>query len=261
MGNIIIEILRFSFFIEGKKILKDISVAVRKGEHISIVGPNGAGKSTLLKCLGRIYKGGSGYIRIAGQPIDKYRQKELAREVSYIPQADGSNSPFTVYEFVTMGRYPYMSLFPTPSKKDRDAVYNALAMTGTLDLADRFINTLSGGERQKVFIAAAFVQGAKILLLDEPTTFLDPKHEADVNRLLTRVNREHGVTILSVTHDINRAVLASTRVLALKKGTVVFFGHGENLMDNRLLQKIYGRPFQFMKHPKTGNTIIAPEVS
>ncbi len=260
MENTIIEIVRFSFSISNKAILKDISLNVKEGEYISIVGPNGAGKTTLLKCLDRIHKGGSGDIRIAGKPLDKYSQKELARKLSYVPQADGRISPFTVYEFVMMGRYPHLSPFYSPGQEDKDAVHDALAMTGISEFAERFLSTLSGGERQKVFIAAALAQGAKVLLLDEPTTFLDPKHEADVHRLLARANRECGVTVVSVTHDINSAVLTSRRVLALKDGAVAFCGCADKFMNNEILQKIYEKSFLFVKHPRTGKTIVAPEV-
>ncbi len=260
MENTIIEIVRFSFSISSKAILKDISLTVKEGEYISIVGPNGAGKTTLLKCLDRIHKGGGGDIKIAGKPLDKYSQKELARQVSYVPQADGRISPFTVYEFVMMGRYPYLSPFSSPGEEDEDAVHDALAMTGISEFAERFLSTLSGGERQKVFIAAALAQGAKVLLLDEPTTFLDPKHEADVHRLLARANRERGITIVSVTHDINSAVLMSRRVLALKDGAVAFCGCADKFMNNEILQKIYEKSFLFVKHPRTGKTIVAPEM-
>lgn len=260
MENTIIEIVRFSFSISSKAILKDISLNVKEGEYISIVGPNGAGKTTLLKCLDRIHKGGSGDIRIAGKPLDKYSQKELARKVSYVPQADGRISPFTVYEFVMMGRYPHLSPFSSPGKEDKDAVYDALTITGILEFAERFLRTLSGGERQKVFIAAALAQGAKVLLLDEPTTFLDPKHQADVHRLLERANRELGFTVVSVTHDINSAVLTSRRILALKNGAVAFCDFADKFMNNEILQKIYEKPFLFVKHPQTGKTIVAPEV-
>ena len=260
MGNAIIEIMRFSFSIDGKEILKNISLSVKEGEYISIVGPNGAGKTTLLKCLDRIYKGGDGDIKIAGKPLDKYSQKELAGQVSYVPQADGRIVPFTVHEFVMMGRYPYLSPFSSVSEKDEVVVRDALAMTGTLEFAERFLSTLSGGERQKVFIAAALAQGAKVLLLDEPTTFLDPKHEADVHRLLARANREGGVTVVSVTHDINSAVVTSRRILALKDGAVAFCGPAEEFMNNEILQNVYDKPFMFVKHPRDGKAIVAPEV-
>lgn len=260
MENTIIEILKFSFSINNKAILKDISFSVKEGEYISIVGPNGAGKTTLLKCLDRIYKGGSGDIRIAGKPLGKYSQKELAQKLSYVPQADGRILPFTVYEFVMMGRYPHLNPFSSPGKRDEDAVRNALEITGISEFSERLLPTLSGGERQKVFIAAALAQGAKVLLLDEPTTFLDPKHQTDVHRLLEHANREHGFTVLSVTHDINNAILTSRRILALKDGAVVFCGLADKFMNNEILNKIYEKSFLFVKHPQTDKTVTVPEV-
>jgi len=258
--NTIIEIKNFSFSINGKEILKNISLTIIKGEYISIVGPNGAGKTTLLKCLDRIHKGGIGDIKIAGKPIDKYSQKKLAQHVSYVPQADGNIPPFTVHEFVMMGRYPYMTPFSSVNNKDEEMVQEALSITDTFKFSKRFLSELSGGERQKVFIAAALVQEAEILLLDEPTTFLDPKHEADIHRLLAHVNREKGITIVSITHDINSAVMTSRRILALKNGITAFCGPAEDFINNDTLQRIYEKQFVFMKHPKTEKNIIAPEV-
>ena len=259
MGDPIVEIARFSFFMGGKEILRDISFSVREGEYVSIIGPNGAGKTTLLKCMIRVYKGGKGDIRIFGKALNEYDQRELAGLVSYVPQADGRIVPFTVREFVMMGRYPYLSPFSSVSAEDEKAVCDALAMTGMSEFAERLVGTLSGGERQKVFIAAALAQSARILLLDEPTTFLDPKHEAEIRALLARANSERGVTVVSVTHDINDAVLTSRRVLALRNGSVAFWGPAEKLMDNDVLQRVYEKSFQFLKHPATGRTIVAPE--
>jgi iron complex transport system ATP-binding protein len=259
MAMPIIEMTRFSFSIAGKEILSDISFAVSEGEYISIVGPNGAGKTTLLKCLSRIHRGGCGDIKIAGRSLKKYSQRELALQVSYVPQADGRNSPFTVYEFVMMGRYPYFSPFSSPSAADKNAVRDSLAITGTSEFEERYLRTLSGGERQKIFIAAALAQRARILLLDEPTTFLDPKHEADIYGLLARVNRERHVTVISVTHDINSAVLTSRTVMALKDGAVAFCGPAEEFMNNDILQEVYDKAFALVKHPLHGRTIVAPE--
>jgi len=260
MANSIIEMSSFSLKIGGRTVLNEISLEIEEGQYVAIVGQNGAGKTTLLKCLNRIHTGGSGEIRIAGRLLGQYSQKKLAQLVSYVPQADGRSAPFTVYEFVMMGRYPYLNAFSSPSEKDVAAVHDALALTGTSEFAERLLGTLSGGERQKVFIAAALAQEAKILLLDEPTTFLDPKHEADVQRLLARANRERAVTIISVTHDINSAVLTSQRILALKNGEVAFWGGVEELMDNETLERIYEKSFLFGRHPRTGQTIVTQEV-
>jgi len=261
MTSPLIEVSRYSFSLGGKKILREISLVVTKGEYLSIIGPNGSGKTTLLRCLDRIYRGGEGSIRIGGRPLASLRQRELARRVSYVPQVEGRNFPFTVIEFVRMGRYPYLSPFSSLSERDEEAVRDALDRTGTAELAHRFLRTLSGGECQKVFIAAALAQGAEVILLDEPTTFLDPRHEADIHRLLARANRDRGVTIITATHDINSAVLWSRRILALKNGAVHFCGSPEEVMDKEILQGIYETSFLLVKHPRTGTFIVAPEMA
>ncbi len=260
MKNVIIKADAYSFGIGGKSILSDISFDVYTGEYVSIVGPNGAGKTTLLKCISRIHRGGSGNISVAGRDLKRYSQKELALQLSYVPQAEGRYAPFTVYEFVMMGRYPYLSPFSPPNTADIEAVNEAMALTGTSQFSERLLGTLSGGERQKVFIAAALAQKSNVLLLDEPTTFLDPKHESEIYELLAEINRQRGVTVVSVTHDINSAVLTSQKVLALKAGMVAFYGATESFMQEDVLKKIYDKSFSLMQHPKYNRIIIAPEV-
>ena len=254
-----IEIKNYSFSMGNNAILKNVSLSVNEGDYLSIIGPNGAGKTTLLKCLMRIYTGGTGNISLAGKTLDSYIQKDLARLVSYVPQSDGRNMNFKVYEFVMMGRYPYLSPFTSVSKEDKKAVTEALALTETELLSDRYINTLSGGERQNVFIAAAIAQGSRVLLLDEPTTFLDPKHETDIHMTLKRVNHNFGITIVSVTHNINNAILLSNSIIVLKNGSVAFSGKPADVMNNDVLQRIYDKSFLFVNHPETGQPVIVPE--
>lgn len=259
MKKSLIEIKDFSFAYAGERILKGVSLNVCEGEYISIIGPNGAGKTTLLKCLIRILKGGEGIIRLDGRLLAEYGQKELAKLVSYVPQGDGGGALFTVAEYVLMGRYPYLSPFTTFSAEDRRAAEKALGLTGTAHLAQRGLNTLSGGERQRVSIASALTQGSRIMLLDEPTTFLDPRHESDVLNIIKKVNHNFGITVVSVTHDINHAALHSDRIVSLKNGTVMFDGQAGDIMDNRVLEKIYDKRFNFVKHPENGSLIIVPE--
>lgn len=255
-----IEVHGFSFSIEKKPILRDVAFSVMQGEYLSVVGPNGAGKTTLLKCLDRILVGGEGEIVVFGRPLTQYRQKHLARRLSYVPQADGRVFPFTVEQFVLMGRYPYLSPFTSVSKSDREAVCNALAVTHTAEFADRLLDTLSGGERQKVYIAAALAQGADVLLLDEPTTFLDYRHQAEIRDLLARVHAA-GTTIVTVTHDANRAALDSDRIVALREGTVVFRGAPAELMTAGVLERIYGTKLLLVDHPGTALPVIVPSTA
>ena len=256
----VIRVDHFSFRIGGKEILRDVSFSVRRGQYVAIVGPNGAGKTTLIKCLDRLLTGGTGRIEICGRPLAEYRQRELARRVSYVPQADGRVSPFTVEQFVLMGRYPYLSPFSAVSREDRRAVRESMELTATSQFADRLLETLSGGERQNVYIAAALAQGAEILLLDEPTAFLVYRHEADILGLLARVNRHSGVTIVTVTHDVNHAALQSDRIVALCEGEVVFRGPAGEIMKPEVLRRIYGAEFLLVDHPQTHLPVIVPHL-
>jgi iron complex transport system ATP-binding protein len=258
--TIAVEVRDFSFRLGKKEILRDVSFQVRAGQYVSIVGPNGAGKTTLLKCLDRICTGGTGRIEIFNRPLQGYRQKELARRLSYVPQADGRVFPFTVEQFVLMGRYPYLSPFSTVRHDDREAVRRAMEQTGTSELSQRVLDTLSGGERQKVYIAAALAQGADVLLLDEPTTFLDYRHQAEVRELLATANRQAGVTVVAVTHDVNRAVLESDRIVALREGRVVFAGSPAEIMQVDVLESIYGVRVLLADHPGASIPMIVPQV-
>ncbi|MFH1999230.1 MAG: ABC transporter ATP-binding protein [Planctomycetota bacterium] len=259
MSRAAIEVQNFSYRIRNVPILRNITFEVPENGFLSIVGPNGAGKTTLLKCLNRIYTGGEGRIRIHGNDLSTYPQKALAQRIAYVPQANGRQLPFTVFEFALLARYPYLSPFSAARKEDRQAVHDALALTDMKSFAERPLNTLSGGEQQKVFITAALAQQAGIMLLDEPTTFLDPLHQADIFRILKRINAEAGATIVMVTHDINSAVLISDRILALRNGQVMCCKNSAELMENGLLSRIYGKEFVFMEHPRTGQKIVAPE--
>ncbi len=256
----VIELENLSLKINDKLILDSVALQIFEGDYLSIIGPNGAGKTSLLKCIMGIYSGYEGDIRLRGNLQKKISQKNLAKQISYVSQANGRIFPFTVEEFVMMGRYPHLSPFTSFRIEDRTAVREALAITEIALYADRLMNTLSGGERQIVFIAAALAQGAKIMLLDEPTTFLDPRHESEIYSILQRLNRELGLTIISVTHDINSAVLQSHKIVILKDGRVIFSDEASKIMRNEILEPAYNKTFNFIQHPITGQTIIAPEV-
>ncbi len=257
-AEIVLDIRAFSFRLGRKEILHDVSFSVGRGDYLSVVGPNGAGKTTLLKCIDRLLVGGTGRIEVFGRPLESYCQKDLARRISYVPQADGRVIPFTVRQFVLMGRYPYLSPFSSIDKEGCHAVDEALEMTGTAEFADRRLDTLSGGERQKVYIAAALAQGSDILLLDEPTTFLDYRHQAEIRDLLSRVNQQSKVTIVCVTHDLNRAVLDSDRIVALRAGRVLFTGTPTEIMNPDVLESLFQTPFLLTPHPQAAIPVIVP---
>jgi iron complex transport system ATP-binding protein len=257
----IIAVRELSIRLGGKSILDRVSFDVRSGESLAIVGPNGAGKTTLLKCLNRILVADSGRIDVAGRPLASYSRKQLARWMSYVPQADAQVVAFTVEQFVLMGRYPYLSPFSPVGRSDREAVREAMSLTGTAALADRLLGTLSGGERQKVYLAAALAQGAPIMLLDEPTTFLDYHHQDEIRELLAHTAATTDRTMVSVTHDVNRAALESDRIVALCDGRVVFDGRPEQIMRPDELRRIYASPFLLVAHPETGLPMIVPRAT
>lgn len=237
--------------------LADVSFRIAAGEYMVVVGPNGAGKTTLLRCLVRILRG-EGSIALDGRPLEEYRQREVARLVAYVPQAGNWAAPYTVEQFVGMGRYPHLSPFSPLSPDDRRAVRDAMERTRTLGFADRTLDTLSGGERQQVGIAAALAQGARLLLLDEPTTFLDYRHQAEVLALLREANRETGVTILAVTHDLNHAALEADRALALRGGAVAYSGTARDLMQADVLRRVYGTDLLLVEHPAAPVSVVIP---
>jgi iron complex transport system ATP-binding protein len=255
----LVRIRDFSYRLGGKEVLRDVSFDVARGDYLAIVGPNGAGKTTLLKCLVRILRGGRGTIELGGRPLAAYRQKELARLLGYVPQADGRLAPFTVEQFALLGRYPYLSPFTPIGREDRRAVRAALDETGTAAFADRPLGTLSGGERQKVYIAAALAQGADALLLDEPTTFLDYRHQLEIRRLLLRLNRRGGTTIVVVTHDLGAAALDCRRIAALRDGVLEFIGTPSEIMRPEVLGRIYATPLLLVDHPLRGTPVVVPQ--
>ena len=260
MSQAALEIESLSFSIRGSSILRNVSAHIGAGETWSIIGANGAGKSTLLKCLMRIHTGWSGGVRLFGRDLTSYSQRELARRVAYVPQPGGDQRfPYTVRAFVRMGRYAYSGLFGTTHPDDWGTIDAAMARANVEDFAERTLDTLSGGERQKVFIAAALAQGGDVLLLDEPTAFLDYRHQAEVSKILNEINRVSGATIVTVTHDVNAAILTGGRVLALRNGRVAWDGPTDELACERRLGDIFDATFRFIDDPVTGLRLVAPQ--
>lgn len=249
MSQSMILVENLSISLSGNKILKEVSLTVNDGEYVSIIGPNGAGKTTLIKCLAGIHRGWDGSIQIGGKPFSEHGSKALAKLQSYVPQAEGRTNPLTVEEFVAMGRYPHLSPFTTLNSEDYEAIDNALARAGLEPFRQRKLNTLSGGERQMAFIAAALAQDTKILLLDEPSTFLDYRHQANVTAILKSACREKGITVVAVHHDINTATACSNRIYAIKAGRIACHGTPEELANAAILKEIYETDFTVTTSP------------
>ena len=259
MNNTALKINQLFFHYGKKQILNDINFSVSQGEYVSVIGPNGAGKSTLLKCINRITKGPEGSIELFGKNLNDYSQKDLGRMIGYVSQTSEQLFPFTVFEFVLMGRYPYRSPLSRVTKQDKAAIDQALSMTGLTDFVDRKVNTLSGGERQKVYLAGALAQQPKILLLDEPTAHLDPKYHAEIQKTISDICAHMGMTILHVTHDLNHIFSWSQKVIAIKEGRLYRMGVPEVLLTPEYLKDIFETDFLVMSHPITSRPIIVPE--
>ncbi len=225
--------------------LGPIDLEIAAGECFCVVGPNGAGKTTLLRCLAGLRAPSRGEVAHRGRNFADLSRRELARRIAYVPQVRPANVPLTVREVVELGRYPHLSPFQlAPSATDHRAVAQALAAAGIEALAERPLDELSGGERQMAWIAAALAQEAEVLILDEPTTHLDPRHQREVAGLLHRLHRECGATVLLATHDLELAGLLGDRVLALCAGRTFALGPPVEVLSADSLAELFDAPFR-----------------
>ncbi len=242
----------------GTTILSDISFGLSAGEFVAIVGPNGAGKTTLLRTLLGAAPFSSGCINLLGKSVDTYSTIERAKFLSYVPQSREVPAGFSVREFVEMGFYAQGYRFSS-SGSIAESTQSILSNADLIELSERYLETLSGGELQRVYLAAALAQSSQIMLLDEPTTFLDPAHQRKLVSILTNARRENSkLSALIVTHDLNLAVSFAERILTLKDGTLVFDGAPEEFCDEKLLQEIYQSPMRFLVDSQTGKKVIVP---
>jgi len=236
----------------NKTLLSDISFAMTKGDYLCVIGPNGAGKSTLLKTIMSIVPLSSGSIKLNQTPLSQLKQKALAQHISYVPQAHGHALFFNVNEFIKMGRYPYHSALSDWSQNDQQAFDRAVEITGATPFLERQMHTLSGGEIQRVMIAAALCQQTPLLLLDEPTSFLDPHHQVEVHNLIRDLNQQHNISVIEVSHDLNHACQHSQHILALKQGKTLWHGNSSKFINTQQLHQLYDQQFVFATHPQTG---------
>jgi iron complex transport system ATP-binding protein len=222
------------------EILKNVSFRLAKGSFLSIAGPNGAGKTTLLNLLSGLLKPTAGAIKIDDAALQSYSIRNLAKKIAVVRQEFVPAFEFPSLQVVSMARTPYLGMFAFESKADRQAITDALEMTDTARFANRTLNHLSGGERQRVFIARALAQQTPILLLDEPTSFLDIKHQVDIYDLLKQMQREYGKTIVAVTHDINLTIQYADQALLLGNDNNYHIGKTKDVFSQQLIEKIFG---------------------
>lgn len=222
-----------------KKILKDISFNIKEGEIATIIGPNGSGKSTLIKTVSRYLKPASGNIYLDKVNINQINTKEIARNLSVLPQVKGVSSDVSIEELVSYGRYPHLKFGKRLSKEDKEIITWALEKTGLLEMKDRYVVTLSGGERQRAWIAMSLAQKPKILLLDEPTTFLDICYQLETLELVKELNKTLGITVVMVLHDLNQAARYSDKMLVINHGELCEYGVPCKIVSKELLKNIF----------------------
>lgn len=221
------------------KALSDFGIDTAPGEIRALIGPNGSGKSTALQGLAGLVRPEAGTVRIGGVSIAAMTRREIAHRLSFLPQQPAAPDEMTVEQLVRQGRFAHVGLFRRYDQRDEDAIGWALESTGLADLAQRSLNALSGGERQRAWISAALAQEAKVLLLDEPTSFLDIGYQIEVLDLVHRLSRERGVTAVMAIHDLNQAMSICDRISLLEKGRLVFDGVAENLAASGLIEKVF----------------------
>ncbi len=220
--------------------IEGVDLAVPEGSFFSLLGPNGSGKSTLIKLISRLSEPHDGWIEFDGAPLNRYRPRELARKMAVIPSENHFDFPFRVAEVAGMGRFPYQGRMQRMSSDDRRIVERALRMAQAEELKERPISELSSGERQRVLIARALAQQPRLLVLDEPNSHLDIKHQIEVFRLLARLTKEERLTVLVVLHDLTMAAVFSETVAIMNSGRIVETGPPKKVITTERIRSIYG---------------------
>ncbi|ELY2894037.1 iron-enterobactin ABC transporter ATP-binding protein [Cronobacter sakazakii] len=240
------------------RVADGLNVAIPDGKFTAIIGPNGCGKSTLLRTLSRLMKPLGGQVRLDGEAIQHFATKEVARRIGLLSQNASAPGDITVAELVARGRYPHQPLFTRWRDEDERAVHKAMAATGVTALADQSVDTLSGGQRQRAWIAMVLAQETSILLLDEPTTWLDISHQIDLLELLCALNREQGYTLAAVLHDLNQACRYANHLIALRDGKIIAEGAPSEIVDAALIEAIYGLRCMIIEDPVAGTPLVVP---
>lgn len=237
-------------------VIEDMNIVFPAHQITAIIGPNGCSKSTLLKTMARLHKAKSGVTYLDGKSIHTISTKEIAKKMAILPQAPEAPSGLTVYDLVSYGRTPHQSGFTRLSKKDCEKIDWALNVTGLYELRDQEVDTLSGGQRQRAWIAMSIAQETNLLLLDEPTTYLDLAHQLEVLQLLKKLNEEENRTIIMVIHDLNQAARFAHHLVAMKKGKIFKEGSAEEVITEDVLQQVFQIDTSVVIDPRTGKPAI-----
>jgi len=240
--------------------LEGVTFDVTAGNILGIIGPNGSGKSTLLRLLLGTLRPTTGEVLYEGRPLGKWTRRDLARAIGVVPQREELAFPLTVRALVAMGRYPHLRAWEREGDADRRAIASALDRCELTHLAPRPLDTLSGGELQRARIARALAQEPRTLVLDEPTTALDTRHEMAIFELLRQLSREEGKTVVLVTHDLNLAARYADQLLLLHQGRTAAYGTPPKVIVRETLETVYGWPLEVTPHPGPGPDTGAPQV-
>ncbi|MHA4816961.1 ABC transporter ATP-binding protein [Streptomyces aculeolatus] len=243
---------------DSRVVAEHLSVAVPDSSFTVVVGPNACGKSTLLRALARMLKPRTGAVLLDGESIGTLPARKVARTLGLLPQSSVAPDGITVGDLVARGRYPHQGLLRQWSREDERVVQESMAATGVGELADRYVDELSGGQRQRVWIAMALAQQTPLLLLDEPTTYLDIQHQIDVLDLCAELHETQGRTLVAVLHDLNHAARYATHLIAMRDGQVVAEGAPGDIVDAELVERVFGLKCQVIDDPETGTPLVVP---
>ncbi|OZF05005.1 ABC transporter ATP-binding protein [Rhodococcoides fascians] len=243
---------------DKRVISENLSVEIPDGKFTVIVGPNACGKSTLLRALSRLLKPEAGTVLLDGKAISSYPAKEVARRLGLLPQTSIAPDGISVADLVARGRYPHQKLIKQWSRDDEAAVVFAMNATGVTELSGRLVDELSGGQRQRVWVAMVLAQQTPLMLLDEPTTFLDIAHQIDLLELCSQLNREQGNTMVAVLHDLNHACRYADHIIAMKDGEVVTSGRPAEVITADLVESVFGLPCRIIEDPESHTPLVIP---
>jgi iron complex transport system ATP-binding protein len=255
-----LETKKLTLAYEGTPILRNIDLAIPPGKITVLVGANGCGKSTLLRGLARLLKAKSGKVYLDGKDISQLKSKTVAQKLAILSQSPVAPEGLTVRNLVAMGRYPYQNWLQQWSKEDEIKVEEALSITKTTEIADRLLNSLSGGQRQRAWIAMVLAQDTNILLLDEPTTYLDLAHQIELLDLLQQLHETKGKTIVMVLHDLNLACRYADYLVAVKQGKIYAMGSPKQVMTEDMVQEVFGLKCRIIPDPLVHSPMCIPRL-
>jgi iron complex transport system ATP-binding protein len=250
--------LSYSYGRRAPSVLSGVTLDVTRGEIVGLLGPNGSGKTTLLRLLAGMLRPSSGRVALDGRPISELTRRQIARRLAMVPQDTHAAFDYSVLDMVLMGRYPHLGAFTLEDINDLAIARDALDATGTRAFEARPFSTLSGGEKQRVVIAAALAQSADILLLDEPTTALDLGYQFEIATLLRRLNHERGTTMIVSSHDLNLIGALCQQVVMLKDGAVIAQGTTADTLTPTTIRRLYGVDADVQFHPQAGHLTVVP---